>query len=113
MFPFWLRAFIFALLIFLIINLFVNSPRWEPIEESNATFVLLEAERVYTCEVKRVRLCSVECVLLETATTVKLKPKRCGDIPDLTEGQILKFRPLKETYHLDGSIPVEVLDVRK
>ncbi len=113
MFPFWLRAFIFALLLFLIINLFVNFPKWEPIEESNATFVLLEVGKVYTCEVERVGGCKVECFLLETATPIKLKPERCKELSDLKRGEILKFRPLNETYHLDGSIPVEVLNVRK
>jgi len=106
MFPYWLRAFIFALLLFLIVNLFINFPKMEPVEDKNPKVVLLNFNETYKCEVSSLNRtsCRITCYLLTTGTRVVLKPEKCEEINNLKKGQIIEFKPLRGLYYSDGSI---------
>ena len=109
MLPYWLRAFIFALLLFLVVNLFTNFPKMEPVEDKNLKLVLLEPEKTYKCVAERVKNCLVECFLISTATKVYLKPQHCQQSEGVKKGKEITFKVLSEPYHLDGSVPVKIL----
>ena len=111
MFPYWLRAFIFALLLFLMVNLFINFPKMEPLEDKNPKVVLLNFNKTYKCEVSSLNRtsCRITCYLLTTGTKVTLKPEKCEEINNLKKGQIVKFKPVRSPYYLDGSISARLL----
>jgi len=109
MLPNKIRFFLLLLATFLLLIIFLRLPKAEIYENLNPNFVLLTAGKIYQCEVKEIKACSIFCYELQTATLLKLKPQNCNNLGDLRKKQIVTFKVLPLPYSQKGEIPVEIL----